>query len=358
MLPYIFLVGFIFIAGFYSNFVFPASKSKRNTVFILLSFLYIYIFAGIRDYEVGQDIPGYISMYRLTSSLLWDNWDYVYFENGYIALMKVCNMMHLSSRTFFFVLYVIILFPVAFLIKKRSPIPLLSVIIYISFQFFVFSLTGLRQAIGLSLCMLAYTTITEQKNNKKLIKFILLVLCASLFHKSALIFLVAYPITKLPLNMKMITIYGIGMVACYALNVAGIGVVFDLFEKNHYEYSTESTQQLGFLFIAMLMIAILSVWAFFHTKKPEQKQIKYAANILMASVCLMQLFNGSILLRSAMYFYFPMIVSIPMFVESLSSKSDRLIVSCSIAFIFLLFFFSNEVHTFKVSPYIIGYDVL
>lgn len=358
MAPYIFLVGFIFIAAIFSSFLYPTSQSKRDKLFIVLSFIYIYIFACIRDYEVGKDIPGYIYMYKITSSISWDNWDYVYFENGYIALMKVCNSLHLSSRAFLFVVYAIILYPVAMLIKMRSPISFLSVIIYISFQFFVFSLTGIRQAIGLSICILAYIIITSDGIRKPLIKFLLLVLFASFFHKSAMIFLLAYPVIKLPLNKKIILIYCIGMAVCYALNVVGVGSIFNLFENNHYEYSTENSQQLGFLFVAMLMIAILTVWTYFCAKKSEQKQIKYAANMLMASICLMMLFNGSILLRSVMYYYFPMMLSIPMFVDSITVRTDREIVAACLIVVFLAFFFFNEVHSFKVSPYMIGYDIM
>ncbi len=357
MEPYVFLVGFIFFFAIISQFCFPGSKAKQGAVFLILSFVYIYIFCSIRGFEVGRDVPGYIKMYEKTASVAWNNWDYVYFENGYIALMKICNMLKFTAREFFFVIYLIILFPVFLLIKNRSPYPLLSLTVYICFQFFVFDLTGLRQAIGLSICMLAYLVATRTRDKHNLLLFVLLVLGASMFHKSALIFLCAYPVLKLPLNRKMIILYCISVAICYLLNIAGVGAILSYFEKDHYEYSTDSSQQIGFFAIALCMITVLAIWTYFHTDRSKQLQVKYAANMLLASMCLLFLFNGSVLLRSVMYYYFSMIISIPMFVSCLGDRKLRLMVSAGIIFVFVLFFFTNEVYTFDVSPYVIGEDL-
>ena len=81
MEPYVFLVGFIFFFAIISQFCFPGSKTKQGAVFLILSFVYIYIFCSIRGFEVGRDVPGYIKMYEKTASVAWNNWDYVYFEN-------------------------------------------------------------------------------------------------------------------------------------------------------------------------------------------------------------------------------------------------------------------------------------
>lgn len=354
MEPYIVLIGFIFLFWFFSG-IYP--NPKHNNIFLCLTFIYLYLFCSVRSFEVGRDVPGYIQMYEKTATVPWSDWDYVYFENGYIALMKICNIAGLSARGFFFVIYSVILFPIYLFVKKRSPLPLLSVIIYISFQFFVFDLTGLRQAIGMSICMLAYIVASEKKSMRNLSGFILLVCLAATFHKSSLIFLLSYPVMGLPVNRRMVLIYCIVAAVCYVLNKAGVGAVLSLFENTHYEYSTDSSQQLGFFSIALGLIAILAVWTFFHTETAKRVQVKYATNMLLASICLLLLFNGSILLRSVMYFYFPMIISIPMYVSSLKDRNLNIIVSACVIVTFLTFFFTNDINTFDIIPYTIGTDI-
>lgn len=86
------------------------------------------------------------------------------------------------------------------------------------------------------------------------------------------------------------------------------------------------------------MIALIAVWTYFHSEKTKQLQVKYTANMLLASMCLLFLFNGSVLLRSVMYYYFPMMLSIPMFVNCLGDRTLRMIVSAGIILVFGLFF--------------------
>ena len=354
MEPYIVLIGFIFLFWFFSG-IYP--NPKHNNIFLCLTFIYLYLFCSVRSFEVGRDVPGYIQMYEKTATVPWSDWDYVYFESGYIALMKICNIAGLSAREFFFVIYSVILFPIYLFVKKRSPLPLLSVIIYISFQFFVFDLTGLRQAIGMSICMLAYIVASEKKSMRNLSGFILLVCLAATFHTSALIFLFAYPVMKMPMNRRMIIIYCLSAVICFGLNIACVRTLLTYFDKSQYDYSSDDSQQLGFTFVALCLIAILAVWTCCHTKRQMQNQIKQAANILLASICILLLFNGSVLLRSGMYYYFPMIISIPMYVKSLTDRNLRMIASVGIAIVFLIFFFTRDIYNFDVMPYSIGTDL-
>lgn len=355
MEPYVLLIVFILLVSLFTC-IYPNQKSRN--IFLALTFIYLYIFCCIRDFGVGKDISGYIRMYNETAFVAWDDWEYVYFENGYIALMKICNIIGLSARGFFFVIYAIILFPIYLLIKKQSPNALLSVIIYICFQFFVFDLTGLRQAAGMSICMLAYIIASEKYSRNNFALFIILVCLAATFHKSALIFIFAYPIMRLPITSNTIIIYCIVAMLCFGLNITGVRTLLNYFNKSHYDYSTEDSQQLGFTFVALLIIACVSVWTYYHTRqKKYQTQIKYTTNMLLASVCFLALFNGSVLLRSVMYYYFPMIISIPVFVKRLDNRNLRITAGLVTAIVFIVFFFSNEIHSFDVAPYRIGADI-
>lgn len=357
MLPYILLVVYIVLSAIYARVCYPKSTKKERSLFLYLTFAFIYMFCCFRSFDVGRDVAAYLTAYQKTERVPWDNWRYIYFEYGYIALMKVCIAVGLSFRIFFFIIYAIILWPIMLFIREKSPYPFLSVIIYISFQFFIFNLTGIRQSIAISILMLSYLVLSKDYCKKRLLKFLLLVGMAALFHKSAIIFSLAYPISRLKLNKKTIGLFCVTAALGYFFNILGVGAILDMFENSHYKYSTDDSQQLGFLIVAMAGIVFLSVWTYFNAKGKNKVQYQYVANILMASMSFMFLFNGSVLLRSVMYYYFPMIISLPMFVNTLKNLRLRRLVYIGIALVFLAFFFIREVYSLDAFPYMLGEDL-
>lgn len=357
MFPYILLVVYIILSAIYARVCYPKSTKKERKLFLYLTFAFIYLFCCFRSFDVGRDVAAYLTAYQKTERVPWDNWRYIYYENGYIALMKVCTALGLSFRAFFFIIYAIILWPIMLFIREKSPYPFLSVIIYIGFQFFIFNLTGIRQSIALSILLLSYLVLSKDYCKKRLLIFLLLVGLAALFHKSAIIFSLAYPISRLKLNKKTIGLFCVTAALCYFFNILGVGAILDMFENTHYKYSTDDSQQLGFLPVAMAGIVLLAVVAYFNAKGKNKVQYKYVANILMASMSFMFLFNGSVLLRSVMYYYFPMIISLPMFVKTLKNLKFRRLAYIGIAIVFLIFFFLKDIHSFDALPYNLGEDL-
>ena len=123
----------------------------------------------------------------------------------------------------YFVLYLIIYY---FLIKE-SKIPWLSLFLFIAFDHFSFSLTVHRQFIAMVITMLTIKDI----QNKKLMKFFITILIASMFHQSALVFLVVYPISKFNLDKYFYTIsLSIGLFI-YIFGGRVINILLDIYER-------------------------------------------------------------------------------------------------------------------------------
>lgn len=354
MFPYVLLFIYIFALWFFLSTSAgndPQSKNKR--LFLGIVFFSLWVFCSIRSFTVGRDIPGYIQMYNHTAQVNWDNWDYIYFEHGYITLMKVCNIIGLSARGFFWVVYGIILFPTYLFIRRLSTNYLFSVVIYLCLQYFTFELSGIRQAIAMSLCMLALLQMI-QPGKKHLIAFFVLVWLASTFHQSSLIFVFAYFLSRLRLTPTILTIYAIGFVVCWILNQMGVAMVLQYFEKDGYGFSTEDSQQLGAFLVLIAMFGICGVYGWYQMKNQEYRVIDQACtNLVLAGVCLMALFNGSTLLRACMYYYFPLIVLLPIVSKSLKPDARLAFKGCIIALL-LVHFFTAEVNNLDISPYEVG----
>ena len=97
------------------------------------------------------------------------------------------------------------------LLLRYSDNPFLSVLILVSLDYYSFTLTGLRQTMAMALIFIAYSFIIE----RKAIPFVLAVLLASTFHSTALAFLPAYLIVRIPVGKMQLVAIAIGLVSVF-----------------------------------------------------------------------------------------------------------------------------------------------
>lgn len=332
---------------------------KKSNRLLLFSFVLIYLVCVLRDPSVGRDIPGYELMYEATRKVSWNDFDYVYFENGYILLMKLCIKLGLSFQAFFAVVYFIILFPIYLFIKKYSTDKLFSVLIYVCYISFEFDLSGLRQAIAISIVLLAFIVLLEARKFPH-IKYILLVLVAATFHKSAYIALVFLPL----LVIHSMTWYTAGMIFGTFVSLFSRSYLFayikELFGKD--SFSVEAGLHIGGNILFMLAVTVLVLYL----QKipyciPENQLFKKAKLSISDSFMLKAFMFGIVLAvffgeetsaRSFMFFSQAIMVLIP----NLSLKFDKesIIVFKAIFIVFFIaFFYFNtlKANNFDIVPY-------
>ena len=114
------------------------------------------------------------------------------FERGFIIYNKLVGFLGTDRQMFLFVTAAVSIVPIMYYLSKNSKNMLLSIIIYLGLPVFLLCFSGLRHAIAIGITSLSMIYIKE----KSLVKFILLVLLASTFHFTAIVFLIAYPITS------------------------------------------------------------------------------------------------------------------------------------------------------------------
>ena len=138
------------------------------------------LLVGLRDGRVvGLDSPAYYEFYleQLPSV-----------EVGYKYLNYFFSSLGLNYNIFLLFINFIILFNISKFIRLNSYYLILPLFIYFSDFFFYYSFSGIRQSIAMSFTALSIYYIFENKNKLAL----LLILIGSLFHVTALIFIVAF----------------------------------------------------------------------------------------------------------------------------------------------------------------------
>ena len=282
---------YIAIAILLFFFAYTTKGSKSGDKIYLMMTIVLILFDGLR-WESGSDWDNYYSYFNYC--LLGDN---SHFEIGYALINKAIRLIT-SNYTWFLIIHALILYgSVRLFFKKNSIYPLLSLALF--FSFFV-SYQGMnRQFLAVSVCLLAYNFLVE---NKKL-PFILLVVTGSLFHISAFFFLIGLFFTKQFKNKTYavfliitIVIGNLGFVKT-VINV-GLSFVDMRFALLLDFYSDQEQAELSLvgIIVAYFRRLLCIVPMLFYMKKHTlPKTIQLAFNFYFIGFVTYIIFNGTVL---------------------------------------------------------------
>lgn len=255
-------------------------KHNGRTTFFLLTALLVICFQGFRSFSVGTDLasylPGYINIgmsvpFRLSAQ-------YQNFEIGYILLNKIIYFLGFSQRSFLIIIAILIQAPIFYTIYKYSDKPILSVFVYFAFGNFIMTFSGLRQAISMGICFYAYVFIKE----KKLIKFILTILVASLFHASVMLCLLLYPLYYIKIKKSMFPFALLGIALCFLFREQILSLAGKLYYGNGVLGRETGAYTMFVMFLLLYIVSNI-------LKSDDDTEYQGLSNILLLMVCIYSL---------------------------------------------------------------------
>lgn len=194
----------------YENEIDVEQRKLLDKQFITASFAGIILLTALRSIKVGPDTNQYAAnYYRVCNGV--DAVVDMQFELGYRLLTAILSKITHKEQILFAVIALITNIPIARFIYRYSKCKLLSVILYITVGSFTFQLTGLRQSIALAICIIAIDYAKQQK----IVPFILAVILAFFFHRSAMMFLPVYFFGSQKVNRKEILLITISFIGVY-----------------------------------------------------------------------------------------------------------------------------------------------
>lgn len=165
-------------------------KNKRFEYFVLSIFVFI---AGFR-YETGVDWAGYSDYYdeivALDEAFNKDNFKniFVTLDVGYALLNSIVKMFNGGIQTIFFVVSLLSSILLWKNLRRYTEYVITGMLIYYSFYFFIFDMSGLRQGLAIQIIIFAFQYL-EKRNFSKYLLYILL---ATSIHWSAFILILIY----------------------------------------------------------------------------------------------------------------------------------------------------------------------
>lgn len=179
----------------------------------------------------------------------------------------------------------------------------------------------IRHSIAMAILVIAFDAIVE----KKTIKFILLVVLAGLFHSTAFIFIIAYPLARIRPSWKQLLFVIAGFYVIIFMSSNVVEMIFGLMDSNNY-YSAFQYRNNGFdsfLFPAICGIQFLIAYILCKKNHVEDECEKITVNMLCIGTVLM----GSSTIIGEFYrlSYFFMTVSFAGLGNIIRMEKDRIL---------------------------------
>lgn len=290
---------------------FPKQKYsvfQGKCVFFILLVFFVFV-TGFRSIYLGSgDTQGYINYYKSavqTPSLV----QYMSTKDKdslfYITIWLMARIVSLpQSIVFFSSLFVTISY---FLFIRRNTRDFcLGVTAYVCLGLWLFNMQGMRQAIAMSICLFAY----EEAKKRNFLKFVIIVLVASLYHRTALVFFVAYFPFYLHFRLGDMVIVLCAGLALLLLSPVILQIGNLLFDKEY----TDTVFESGGI-IATLIYVLMAVFVFWFDKRRLQfdrnESSLFYIYIIAIFIYLLRYLSVNIAERIAYYFLFPFYVLVP-----------------------------------------------
>lgn len=203
-------INLIIITSFFIQYIKLGEKKNKKKLIFLLGILFIV--SAIRNENVGTDLKNYLYRFEVITKSSWKDLvilsDYWRFELGFTYFCKILSEITEKAVIFTLVTSFIFIFGFYKYIYEFSIFPVASVLIFFNFGYWGNSMNIVRQSMAISI--LAFSCIYLSKKEK--IKYIILIIMASLLHVTSLIFILLYPLNFIKFKRKILI-----SVLCFAI---------------------------------------------------------------------------------------------------------------------------------------------
>lgn len=267
------------------------------------------------------------------SSIYYDRWgmlgslDFVGFKN-YVAesrteigfLYVVWLLSHIFPPGQFIFITSGLLFTVAVCryVYKYSPNPTLSLVMFVALGEYGFMVQALRQAVAMSICLMSL----EFCRQRKLLKFLLVIFIATLFHQTAIVFIIVYFLYGFTMNIKMYAALSATGVLLIVFSNQVVRLGNDFFDRN-FENAVDSG---GFVAVAVYVIILVTAVIFAGYQKNSKNYTFFFLITAIGFIFYIMRYTGALVTeRISFYFMFGQMICLPMVLERFDKRANDIL---------------------------------
>lgn len=320
---------------------------RKERVFYTIMAISLILFAGLRT---GYNDTGtYRGIYNtipkdidLTSGIEWTK---IGNNPGFVFVERVLRRLDVSTQSFIMIFSIFIVGTYLWFFRKYSCNLFLTILLFITFAGYTFTLAAIKQCTAMALCLIA----TDRAIQKKYLRFVVYVLLACLFHPYALMYLIVPFLCFRPWSkytVIMIAIFAILGVSMQSL----IGTVLNVTDMMGEEYDVASFTGEGVHPLRLLAVSVPVVLSLVAAKPiagAEERDQYMILNLTMlnAEIMFVALFGtANYFARLANYFLPFQAVSVPWLFKQFDSEGRRMLTIVASVCYILFFIYSNAIN--------------
>ena len=330
-----------------SNYIGVIKTANFRNIYILVALFFLAV-VGLRSNTVGIDTINYQNIYtsRLPESytyLLQYNW---YDGIGHTLLIYLFRKLGLPWQAYAFSMAAIYIVPIMYLIYKKTSNPYFALVLFILSGSWTYPMSTMRQAAAMGIVIIAFFFL-----GKPIKCFILLILAAT-FHASAIISILLFLATKIPLNKKNRLVWlGVGL----GVTVLAIGPlqslffqIMNMFGRTMYVYD-ETT---GGWFQELFFVLTVLIGILYSVDFQNEDYLFGLKAIYLSAVLLPIVRINPTLFRVYSYFSIYQIVFVPLLIGNLKDRIVKVSGFVGYMSVYLYIFFTQcMIPSLKVIPY-------
>ena len=196
-------------------------KVFNKKIFLFSSFFIMALLLALRGDKVGEDTLHYLNIFYLSDNVSWKNifsgFDAVYdvtygvplsVESGYLALNKIVHFFTINGQCILAVVGFITCGLFGKFIYDNFKNVFFPTYIYMCESLYMNSFNLIRQILAISIAIQSFGLIKE----KKYIQAVLVLFIAFLFHKTAVLLIVLFPLFIVKRKKRMVTYVALAMI--------------------------------------------------------------------------------------------------------------------------------------------------
>lgn len=345
---------FLFVFMAVSSYLELYVLKKKTPFFLIIAGVLMIIFSGFR-YFVGADYPIYRNLYSGFSlyTTYKDVLDKALFiptseqiEWIYVLLNKI--LFDIGSP-FYMVTFVIVLMSISLkftTIYQNLAYPVLGAFMYFMPLYFFEDSGQIRQGMGVAICVFSYRYIKA----RNLPMFLLMMYIALGFHKTAVAFLPAYWIVKIPMNKARIIAVIVIAILLSPFEVYRIfGSLIDNIGSQDvsdgfsgYVNDSQFGQSVAFGLADIIKIFFIYIlYKFDEDGCREVEYYEYMRNLAVFGLFLFYIFRGNRIFAIRLpgaYMFFMSVFVVPSIVYAAKTRVQRVLHTTFMVYLFLMYF--------------------
>ena len=227
-------------------------KELFNRISIIVFFCVLFFLTAFRSHSVGADTLNYSEMFRRFTQWSWLR-NLAYKEPAFSILCKIVSLFSKDYLVLLIVISLLTIVPVAVVYVQQIEYPITTIALLLATSNFYMFFSGMRQTIAISMGMIAFLFVRK----KKLIPFIIVIVIAFFFHRTALALVFMYPLYHVRIVKKALLFIVPGMILVYIFNKPILGFLQTIIS----DYEGVGNTATGAFTMLFLLIAF-SVFSF------------------------------------------------------------------------------------------------